>query len=129
MPSTFYGSNCSLEVSSTSFIPDTISVVVTQVLSILTPTDGVIILLNDLMSFPVSLVTSGGNIVYDVITTYSCDHGGSNAPALTTNSALTNINVGSLQYGACSLTMNTTNLPNYLVVFDDSVTFQVKYAI
>ena len=126
IPPQFYG-QCILLVSSIDYGDGSSIVVVTQDLSIQTPTEGETVALYS-SSFPVSLVTSGGNVVLPILANFSCDHGTNVTSVFISNSPSTSQLVTD-QFGLCSIKIDTTNLFDFLVVTDDTVYFLLKLGL
>lgn len=128
VPATYYGSSCTTTVSAAGYDSAQVTVIVTQQLSFSGPTSGAVVPLTT-SSFPVKLVTSGGNVYDTIDTSFECSSSpgtviSSSIPANTNSS----ISVSSDQIGSCTLTI--TSAPTYLVLpSPSSITFTLKYTL
>ena len=127
IPSTYYGSSCTVNIDAAGFTSASFPVIVTQVLSFDTPSNnGVFVLTTS--SVPVKLITGGGNVYDSVSLSFQCGIGEASVSSFPVNTNSLTQTVSSSQYGSCSLTI--TSAANYLVVYPSaSVTFTLKYTL
>lgn len=127
IPVDFYGSSCSISIESADYDTAYVNLVVTQDVSIESPVEGTVYQLGLGGTFPVRLITSGGNIFDLVQTTLICDQGIETFLNFTTNSPLVDQPADPSQVGKCTMTIEAADLPNYLVAPDESVSFDLQY--